>query len=150
MLPAATATAAQQAWLTGGPTWGGVFQTRDGDLDLTPRRADWVAPSAAALAAAAPFDPCTCRSHVLVVGGLPWSHLAMGLLAEQPCMKVRSGERPPRQGATVGVVGEARALERAAGALSALDLVEVARIDGPNEPLVVRVPRTAPEACRAR
>jgi len=106
------------AWQGGDPTWGRVFQTSDGDMDLAPDPDDQGAEVlAAAVVRATDAGACGCGLAVRTRGRGPWSGTNLHLLSQRPCLPVKQGGRLD-QAAVLLVSGEepetdAGSLERA-------------------------------------
>ncbi len=81
-------------WQGGDPTWGGVFQTSDGDMQLAPDPHDRGASAVAeAVRRAWPRDHCGCGLALRTKGPGPWSAVNLDLLATHPCLPVKQGGR---------------------------------------------------------
>ncbi len=83
------------AWQGGDPTWGGVFQTGDADMDLAPDASDGGAAALAdAVLRAVPVATCGCGTWVRGLGNGPWAAVGLRLADARPCLQVRRGGRP--------------------------------------------------------
>jgi hypothetical protein len=76
-------------WIRGTPTWGGIFQTADGNLEVRPSRNPWSERGAADLALWLPEEGC--RSWILSADeSLPLGELQVRLMGRHPCVEYRA------------------------------------------------------------